>query len=396
EDVAHPGFLEGDSSTGSLLAVLAATPEGRLQPGAATVLRAAERLALSLGMVRKVLLVVPPQESVQRLALGQLLEEFQGDVVVLATSAAAAPPEVESRLLVECWPELTRSPRLVIGEPWTETAFAFLGCRPDQPGAVALRVRRLEEEEGQVILETSLDQGRLCARQTLDLAADVPWWITLAEDAEVPPRVPAPPAGGARVQRWAPRLERFYHRSDIQRLLEELKLETGVVRLADADFIIDVGFGVGNRDGYEAVIEPLEQALRALGVRRLVIGGSRKVTEELHLLPLDRQIGQSGVSVNPQVLLAVGISGAPQHLNYIGPRATVLAFNCDPEAPIMTLNQRQPRPRVFPVVGDLFETVPALTAALRKEEVRQPEKVGGVQKRNRSVCSGAPSELRRG
>ncbi|MBV9122975.1 MAG: acyl-CoA dehydrogenase family protein, partial [Planctomycetes bacterium] len=108
EDVPHPDLLEADSSSGSLLAVLAAAPEGRLQPSAATVLRAAERLALSLGLVRKVLLVVPPQESVQRLALGQLLEEFQGDVVVLATSAAAAPPEVESRLLVECWPELTR------------------------------------------------------------------------------------------------------------------------------------------------------------------------------------------------------------------------------------------------------------------------------------------------
>src|SRR5205823_13173531 len=108
--------------------------------------------------------------------------------------------------------------------------------------------------------------------------------------------------------------------------------------------------------------------LRRLGVRGLVIGGSRKVTEELHLLPTDRQIGQSGVSVNPRVLLAVGVSGAPQHLNYIGQRATIIAFNRDSEAPLMTLNQRQPRPRVYPVVGDLFETVPALIAALRKEK----------------------------
>src|SRR6202042_200415 len=115
----------------------------------------------------------------------------------------------------------------------------------------------------------------------------------------------------------------------------------GLVRLADAEFIIDVGFGVGNRDGYEAVIDPLEKALGQLGVKALMIGGSRKVTEELHLLPADRQIGQSGVSVNPRVLLAIGISGAPQHLNYIGPRATIVAFNRDPESPLMTLNQRQ-------------------------------------------------------
>lgn len=180
--------------------------------------------------------------------------------------------------------------------------------------------------------------------------------------------VPPPPKGPApRVERWAPRLERFYGRSDVRRLLEELKHETGVVRLSDSEFIIDVGFGVGNRDGYEAVIEPLERELRALGVRGLTVGGSRKVTEELHILPADRQIGQSGVSVNPRVLLAIGVSGAPQHLNYIGPRATIVAFNRDPDAPLMTLNQRQARPRVFPVVGDLFETVPAFIARLREE-----------------------------
>src|SRR5205085_3020776 len=114
-------------------------------------------------------------------------------------------------------------------------------------------------------------------------------------------------------------------------------------------------------------VEPLERTLRELGVRSLVVGGSRKVTEELRLLPADRQIGQSGVSVNPQVLLAIGISGAPQHLNYIGPRAMVIAFNRDPEAPLMTLNQRQARPRVYPVIGDLFETVPALIACLGEE-----------------------------
>ena len=113
-------------------------------------------------------------------------------------------------------------------------------------------------------------------------------------------------------------------------------------------------------------MEPLERTLRSW-VCGLVVGGSRKVTEELHLLPAERQIGQSGVSVNPRVLIAIGISGAPQHLNYIGPRATVIAFNRDPEAPLLTLNSRQPRPRVFAVVGDLFEAVPALTATLQEE-----------------------------
>jgi hypothetical protein len=87
------------------------------------------------------------------------------------------------------------------------------------------------------------------------------------------------------------------------------------------------------------------------------------------------------------VLLAIGISGAPQHLNYIGPKATVLAFNRDPDAPLMTLNQRQPRPRVFPVVGDLFETVPALTAALQEERSGQP--VSHDERRTEPAASAA-------
>jgi len=283
---------------------------------------------------------------------------------------------------LECWPDLVAAPRLVVGEPWTGPALAALGCRPKTRGTVALGVRHLAADGEGLVLETSRARGKLAVRQTISADVDVPCWVALGEAATVDAPEPAGYPGILRVQRWTPRLERFYGRAEIQRLLDELKQATGSARLTDADFIIDVGFGVGNRDGYEAVVEPLEQALRRLGVRSLVVGGSRKVTEELHLLPADRQIGQSGVTVNPQVLLAVGISGAPQHLNYIGPRAVILAFNRDAEAPIMTLNQRQPRPRVCPVVGDLFETVPAFTAALLQEYSGQAERSAELVNKN--------------
>jgi electron transfer flavoprotein alpha subunit len=177
---------------------------------------------------------------------------------------------------------------------------------------------------------------------------------------------PAVSARSLLIETWSPRVERVFGAAEMERLLAEVSAETGVESLSEADFIIDVGYGIGNRDGYEEVILPLERALHAAGVANIAIGGSRKVTEELHVLPVDRQIGQSGVSVNPRILLAIGISGAPQHLSYIGQRATIIAFNRDPEAPLMTLNQRQPRPRVFSVVGDLFVTVPAFTAALTR------------------------------
>src|SRR5262249_20633645 len=59
-----------------------------------------------------------------------------------------------------------------------------------------------------------------------------------------------------------------------------------------------------------------------------------------------------------------GISGAPQHLNYIGDRGVIFAFNRDPEAPIVVLNRSKPKPRVFPVLGDLFVEVPRFVRAL--------------------------------
>jgi hypothetical protein len=276
---------------------------------------------------------------------------------------------VLSRLLRQCWPNIAA--RGFVGESWTEEAFIGLSRRTHPADPVAVRVRRLSLEEGQILLETQRDRGKLCLSQTLPASAEGPCWITLTGDAEA--CVVAPGDGiRPRVQRWSPRLERFYGSQEIHHLLDEIRQDTGLSRLTDADVVIDVGFGVGNRDGYEAIIVPLEQALRDLGIRNLAVGGSRKVTEELHLLPLDSQIGQSGVRVHPQLLLAIGISGAPQHLNYIGPGATILAFNRDPEAPLMTLNLRQPRPKVYAIVGDLFETVPAFIAALRQELQAEP------------------------
>jgi alkylation response protein AidB-like acyl-CoA dehydrogenase/electron transfer flavoprotein alpha subunit len=382
EDVGHPSLLEEPPA--GALAVLAADADGRIANGAAATVRAARLAAAAWGGEAKVMLLVAAHEQSQRRALSALRELGAADVVLLATSGADSPADVRARLLAECWPQLNGPPRAVVGEPWTEGALAALVCRKGLPGALSLRCRGLSRRDGTLIVRAARAGGRLPVEDVLPppaAAAALPaYWIGLTADPEIAdPDVPAP--GPLRVQRWSPRLERFYAQNDIQALLEELKRETGLIRLPDADFIVDVGFGVGNRDGFEAVIEPLVHALRNLGVRGLVVGGSRKVTEELHLLPADRQIGQSGVSVNPNILLAVGVSGAPQHLNYIGPRATVLAFNRDPEAPIMTLNQRQPRPRVFPVVGDLFLTVPAFTAALGEDgspRTQQPAAAGAA------------------
>jgi hypothetical protein len=310
---------------------------------------------------------VPQAEEYQRHTLARLLKCFGGPVTLLVVNIANDSPEVSSRLLEESWSALETKLRAVVGEPWTEDAFAVLSRRGRPHGVAALRIRQIVLEEHSILLESVRAGGKLRLEQRLMDEPDLTYWISLANDVEVKGKLGTPPTANARIQRWSPRLERFHAQDALQALLHEVKKETGLARLADADFIIDGGFGVSNRDGYEAVIEPLERTLHELGVGNLMIGGSRKVTEELHLLPVDRQIGQSGVRVHPRVLLAIGISGAPQHLNFIDAPTTIIAFNRDPEAPLLTLNQRQPRPRVFPVLGDLFETVPAFIAALRQE-----------------------------
>jgi electron transfer flavoprotein-quinone oxidoreductase len=365
-DVPRPSFAAGTGQR-LVLAVLAAEIDGGLRSTAAATVRAAHLVGQALQPPAEVgtLVLVPEDAAAQQQTAAALANLAAGRVVLLPV-AGELSDEIRGRLLVECWATLGVTVPALVGEPWTEAAFAALGGAALERDRVVAAVQDLDGGNGRLEIETSRLAGKLRCRQILELREGGTCWLSLAVEVQVGPAA-APAQAGVRLERWSPPRERFYRREDIRRLLNELKQAAGVTRLSDAVFILDVGFGVGNRDGYEAVIEPLEKALRHLGIQGLMVGGSRKVTEELHLLPADRQIGQSGVSVSPKVLLAIGISGAPQHLNYIGPRTTIVAFNRDPEAPIMTLNQRQAVPRVFPVVGDLFETVPAFTAALTAE-----------------------------
>lgn len=123
------------------------------------------------------------------------------------------------------------------------------------------------------------------------------------------------------------------------------------VDLTKADVIVAIGRGIGGADK----LGPSEELAKLLGAD---IGASRPVIDS-GWLPRDRQIGSSGQTVAPKLYLALGISGAIQHLVGMKGSSTVVAVNKDPGAPIFTVAD-------YGIVGDLHEVVPALTAAIQE------------------------------
>jgi electron transfer flavoprotein alpha subunit len=122
------------------------------------------------------------------------------------------------------------------------------------------------------------------------------------------------------------------------------------VDLSQAERIVAVGRGIKGQEHLRLA----QQLADALGAE---LGASRPICDA-GWLPMERQVGSSGQTVAPKVYVALGISGAIQHLVGMKGSNVVVAINKDPDAPIFEVAD-------YGIVGDLFEIVPAMVAALK-------------------------------
>ncbi len=129
------------------------------------------------------------------------------------------------------------------------------------------------------------------------------------------------------------------------RVLDIEDTGAGDLDIAEAEFIVSVGRGIEEEENLE-LIERLAETTGA------TLAASRPIVDN-GWLPSNRQVGQSGKTVEPDVYIAIGISGAVQHLAGMKQADTIIAINTDPDAPIFEVAD-------YGINGDLFDVVPAL------------------------------------
>jgi electron transfer flavoprotein alpha subunit len=201
-------------------------------------------------------------------------------------------------------------------------------------------------KDGDKLLFTrQMFQGKFAA--DVSFQGEAPWFVTFQNGAFRGDKVEAG-ASAAPIETVNVEIPSASIRNKPQEVFKEAKQ---AVDLTQAEIIVSVGRGIKEQKN----IELAKQLAEALGGE---IAASRPICDS-GWLPMDRQIGSSGQTVAPKLYLALGISGAIQHIVGMKGARSVIAINKDHEAPIFEIAD-------VAVVGNLFDVVPALIEEVRK------------------------------
>jgi electron transfer flavoprotein alpha subunit len=201
-------------------------------------------------------------------------------------------------------------------------------------------------ESGKLIFVRQMFQGKTAADVTFQ--GDTPWFASFQSGAFRADLLKPNARGKAPVNKIAVEIKPEQIRTKPLDLFKEAK---SAVDLTQAPIIVSIGRGIKAPEN----IPQAEALAKAIGGE---IAASRPICDE-GWLPMERQIGSSGQTVAPKLYLALGISGAIQHVVGMKGARTIVAINKDQNAPIFEIAD-------YGIVGDIFEIMPALTEALEK------------------------------
>jgi len=202
------------------------------------------------------------------------------------------------------------------------------------------------KEGEKLVFVRQMFQGKTAADVTF--VGDAPWFVSFQSGAFRADQLEAHPSGKAQVNAAKIELKPEDIRTKPLELFKEAK---SAVDLTQAPLIVAIGRGIKAPEN----IAQAEAVAKALGGE---LAASRPICDE-GWLPMERQIGSSGQTVAPKLYLALGISGAIQHVVGMKGSRTIVAVNKDQNAPIFEIAD-------YGIVGDIFEVMPALTEELQK------------------------------
>ena len=322
-----------------MILVIAEQRDGKLNRASWEAIAGAQRLAAAAG--EPIVVAVPGadvQAAAQELAAAAVTEVVAVQSPALATYTADGYTAALQSVIATLTPST-----IVLPHTYQTRDFApKLAARLER--AIITDVTSIKTDGGGVVFTRPMFQGKLTADVTP--VGPAPHFITFQIGAFRPDAAERGPAPAA-VRTLPVDVDAAAVRQVPDAPFQEARQ---AVDLTQAERIVSVGRGIKE----QANIAVAQQLAEALGAE---LAASRPICDA-GWLPMERQVGSSGQTVAPKLYLALGISGAIQHLVGMKGSSTIVAINKDPDAPIFEVAD-------YGIVGDLFEVVPALIAALK-------------------------------